>query len=279
MDNLKGKIVAYQGLEGSYTYECLVQNIPGCIPQSHMAHGNIIKAVQDGDAEYALLPMENSIMGRVSDVHHMLMHSDLKVLAEFYYKVNHCLLAIDEIDISEIENVHSMAPALSQCRNFLQDNNLNAVPHADTTGAAKMLGDNNMRKDAAIASEEASKIYNLKVLKRKIQDIPDNTTRFFLLGKAGSEINNKSSNLTTALFFTVKNIPAALFKSLSGFATNGVNVIKLESFMPMYSDGLAQFYIEISGDTEKIQVKQALEELGYYSTKIEILGTFGTVNS
>ena len=284
MDNFKDKNIAYQGAQGSYSHQCLLQNFPEAKFFGHTTFEGAIKSVQNGEAEYALLPVENSIAGRVTDMHHLLANSGLQILAEYYHKVNHCLLAKEGADLDKIKRAYSHPMALAQCRNFLHKHSIDIVSFTDTGDAAKFISEQDSVKVAAIAASTNADIYNgLKILAENIQDIKDNTTRFFLLGKTPNEevrparagtTSTTTTPQTTAIFFMVKNIPAALFKSLSGFATNGVNVTKLESFMPLLGNGSAHFYIEVDGAPIQKNVAQALEELSYYAQKIEILGTF-----
>lgn len=273
MDNSSATVIAYQGLEGSYTHSCLLAHHKDAIPQSHLSHQECITAVQEHNADYAVIPIENSAIGRITDIHHMLASAGLFIHAEYYHTVRHCLLAQPGVSMADITEVKSQPPALSQCRAYIHRHGLVPLPHADTTDAARRLSESNHTHRAVIASAEAAAHYGLHILERDIQDEPDNTTRFFLLGRemATTPID---AHVITALFYTVKNVPAALFKSLSCFATNNVNVTSLESFIPMRGNGKARFYVELNTHQESPSGKQALEELAHFTESITHLGTF-----
>ena len=277
MDNFSNKKIAYQGTLGSYSHQCLLQHFPHAQHDGHITFEGAIQAVQAGTADYALLPVENSIAGRVTDMHHLLAQSQLHILEEFYHPIRHCLLAYAGADMQTVHYVYSHPMALAQCRDFLHTHHLESVPYTDTGDAARFISEQQMVTYAAIAARTNSDIYdNLIILAEDIQDVADNVTRFFLLGKNARPVpkNQTDDKYITAIFFTVKNIPAALFKSLSGFAEHTINVIKLESFMPMLGNASAHFYIEIDGTPQEVSVQHALEALQQYAQKIEILGTF-----
>lgn len=276
MDNFKGTTIGYQGVLGSYSYECILQNFPEAKVQDYNTFEGAIKAVQGDDVDYALLPIENSIAGRVMDVHYLLARSGLQILAEYYHPIVHCLLAKSGSQLSDIKCAYSHPMALSQCRHFLHKKNIDIVSFADTAKAAKYVGEQDSLKIGAIASSSNVDLYNdLVILEEGIQDINDNTTRFFLLAKSGRKLAlDCGVSQITAIFFTVENVPAALYKSLSGFATYNINVIKLESFMPLTGNGSARFYLEIDGGLQDDAIKKSLQELKSISIKFEILGTF-----
>ena len=277
MDNFSNKKIAYQGTLGSYSHQCLLQHFPQAQHNGHITFEGAIQAVQTGTVDYALLPVENSIAGRVADIHHLLAQAQLRILAEFYHPIRHCLLAYNEANMQTIQHVYSHPMALAQCRKFLHTHNLESVPYTDTGDAARFVSEQHSPHLAAIAARTNENIYdNVIILAEDIQDVANNVTRFFLLGKEALPIPEQNTQRTyiTAIFFTVKNIPAALFKSLSGFAENNINVTKLESFMPMLENASAHFYIEIDGTPQEASVQHALEALQQYAQKIEILGTF-----
>ena len=284
MDNLqhvlKNKTIAYQGVPGAYSHQCLHMHFPFSDSQGHVTFEGAIRAVENGEADYALLPVENSIAGRVMDIHHLLAHSTLNILAEYYHPIIHCLLARENACLDTITQVYSHPMALAQCRAFLHKHNLQTVPFADTADAAAFIAHQNSLNIAAIAASSNIDLYKgLKIIQKHIQDTSDNTTRFFLLGGKTYDISTRQSDVVmhtciTAIFFTVKNIPAALYKALESFATYAVNVIKLESFMPMRGNGVAQFYIEIEGIPNDAAVSKALKLLQDITTHVRILGSF-----
>ncbi len=280
MNNFTDKKIAYQGAPGSYSHQCLSQKLSGGEAQGHNTFEGAIKAVQSGDADYALLPVENSIAGRVMDIHHLLANSGLQILTEYYHPIVHCLIAKSGAKLSEIKRAYSHPMALAQCRDFLYEQDIDIVSFTDTAEAADFVSKQDSLKVAAIASSNNIEIYDdLVILKEDIQDVDDNTTRFFLLAKGDANMTriNDEFPQTTAIFFTIKNIPATLHESLSGFADSGVNVTRLESFMPLMGNGSARFYIEIDGAPQDTAVKLALQELELVVTKVEILGTFEKV--
>jgi prephenate dehydratase len=279
MDNLPKDFtdihVAYQGAPGSYSYGCVLKNFPNAQPEGHSTFEGAIISVQEGTAEYALLPIENSIAGRVMDMHHLLAHSNLQIRAEYYHKIDHCFLAKRGADKEKIKSVYSHPMALAQCRDFIHDHHLETVPFTDTADAARYVSEQDSLTVAAVASEINADIYDgLEVLDRSIQDVKKNVTRFFLLSKKAPAVHKEDEEYVTAIFFTVKNIPAALFKSLSGFANNQVNVTKLESFMPLLGEGAARFYLEVAGAPHESAVAKSLELLAESALEIEILGSF-----
>lgn len=274
MDNSERQItIAYQGVPGSYSHQCVSRTYPQAAVEGHNTFEGAIEAVKSDAATYALLPVENSIAGRVTDMHHLLANSGLHIRAEHYHAVRHCLLGKSGAKLTDIKRAYSHPMALAQCRNFLHEHAIAVVPFSDTAEAARHISKQDTLEQAAIASENAATLHNLTILARDIQDITDNTTRFFLVGREPLAMA-RDAQVTTAIFYTVQNIPAALFKSLSGFATCGVNVTKLESFMPMRGNGSARFYIEFDGHPEAPGPKQALTELSHYAEHVTLIGTF-----
>ncbi len=275
MDNFVDKKIAYQGAAGSYSHQCITKNFTQAQALGHTTFEEVIHAVQNNSADYALLPVENSIAGRVMDMHNLLAGSGLHIIAEYYHNIEHCLLVKSGATLNDIESAYSHPMALAQCKNFLQNQKIDAVSFTDTAHAAEFISRQDSLSIAAICAENNKDIYTgLEVIKKDIQDTENNTTRFFLLGREPENLNDGGVYSITAIFFTTKNIPAALYKSLAGFAHNDVNVTKLESFMPLLGNGSARFYIEIDGAPTDTRVKKALQELELTTSKREILGTF-----
>jgi len=229
--------------------------------------------VRSGQADLAMIPIENSVAGRVADIHHLLPDSKLHIIAEHFQRVNHHLLAVDGAKISDLTHVHSHIHALNQCRKMIQELGIEPVEHVDTAGAAKDIAAGGDKTQAAIASELAAKIDGLVSLKAGIEDANHNTTRFVVMATQPNDPGADADNLITSFVFQVKNVPAALYKSLGGFATNGVNMTKLESYVDA-AFVAAQFYADAEGHPEQAPLKRALEELTFHTHEIKILGVY-----
>jgi prephenate dehydratase len=231
-------------------------------------------AVQAGKAELAMIPVENSIAGRVADLHSLLPHTKLKIVAEHFQRVEHCLVALPGASLKSIKGAKSHVQALAQCRNFLKKNRLEPMVHGDTAGAAREIAEIGDRSVGAIASSLAARIYGLKVLARNIEDFDHNTTRMLVFSREEARPDWRTVRCMTAFLFRVKSVPAALYKALGGFATNGVNIVKLESYLSGAHFEQAQFYAEVEGHPEQRSVQLALEELHFFSSEFKPLGTF-----
>jgi prephenate dehydratase len=233
-------------------------------------------AVQARSARLAMIPVENSIAGRVADLHSLLPHTRLKIVGEHFQRVEHCLVALPGASLKSIKSVKSHVQALAQCHNFLRKHRFEPVVHADTAGAAREIAELGDVSVGAIASSLAAKIYNLKVLARNIEDAEHNTTRMLVFSRDETKPDWRSEACMTAFLFRVKSRPAALYKALGGFATNGVNIVKLESYLSGARFEQAQFYAEVEGHPEQRSVQLALEELGFFSDEFKALGSFPT---
>ena len=233
-------------------------------------------AVQAGKAELAIIPVENSIAGRVADLHSLLPHTKLKIVTEHFQRVEHCLVALPGVSLKNIKTAKSHVQALAQCRNFLKKNHITPLIHGDTAGAAREIAEIGDKSVGAIASSLAAKIYNLKVLAGNIEDADHNTTRMLVFSREEAKPDWRTVSCMTAFLFRVKSVPAALYKALGGFATNGVNIVKLESYLSGAHFEQAQFYAEVEGHPEQHSLQLALEELEFFSQKDEfkMLGTF-----
>tara|TARA_B100000989_G_C19529822_1_gene468960 strand:- start:408 stop:1238 length:831 start_codon:yes stop_codon:yes gene_type:complete len=221
----------------------------------------------------AMIPVDNSIAGRVADIHFLIKKTNLKIIAEHYMKIEHHLLGLKDSKISDAKNVYSHVHALSQCKKTIKRLKLKSVNFSDTAGAAKFILKLNDKSSAAIASELSAKIYGLQILKRNIEDENENFTRFLVFSKTSVNLK-KNSKIITSLIFNTRNIPASLYKSLGGFATNGINLTKLESYFTDNSFDQSSFLIDIESHPEDSSFKAALDELKYFSTKIKILGSY-----
>lgn len=231
-------------------------------------------AVATGAAGLAMIPIENSVAGRVADIHHLLPESDLFIVAEHFQRVNHQLLAPKGASLGDLREVHSHVHALSQCRNFIRKHGLRPEVRVDTAGAAREVAERNDFSVAAIASDLAAEIYGLDVLASDIEDASHNTTRFILMAREPKDPGAKIGPVMTSLIFQVRNVPAALYKAMGGFATNGVNIVKLESYQLGGSFNATVFYADIEGHPSERNVELALEELDFYSASVRIMGTY-----
>ena len=234
----------------------------------------MFQVVKEGEAEVAIVPIENSKAGRVADTQRLIPESELKIVGEYFLQVKHNLLAIPGTSISEIKRIHSHEQGIAQCRNKIIELNKDMIIAADTAGAAKKISELNNNEDAAIASDLASKIYNLEILIPNFQDSTNNVTRFLVMARKLIEIESKESDLITTLVFQVRSIPASLYKCLGGFASNGVNITKLESYVHPQGFDVAQFYIDFEGHPENRSVKLALEEMKFFCKHMNILGVY-----
>jgi prephenate dehydratase len=233
-------------------------------------------AVQARSARLAMIPVENSIAGRVADLHSLLPHTRLKIVGEHFQRVEHCLVALPGATLKSIKSVKSHVQALAQCGKFLRKHRFEPVVHADTAGAAREIAELGDKGVGAIASSLAARIYNLKVLARNIEDAEHNTTRMLVFSRDDASPDWRNEPCMTAFLFRVKSRPAALYKALGGFATNGVNIVKLESYLSGARFEQAQFYAEVEGHPEQRSLQLAFEELGFFSDEFKELGSFPT---
>jgi prephenate dehydratase len=266
--------VAFQGLPGAYSHLACRHVYPDMHALPTQTFEDLFAAVKDGRAKYAMTPIENSVAGRVADIHRLMPDSGLFIVREHFMRVNHHLLVSKKATLKSIKIVRSHVHALSQCRGVIRKLGLNAIVHADTAGAAKELGDRGDPTEAAIASSLAGEIYGLKSIKANIEDADHNTTRFLVLARRPVARKRGSGPLVTSFVFRVRNVPAALYKAMGGFATNGINMTKLESYMVGGSFSATQFYADVEGHPEDHNLKLALEELAFFSHEVRLLGTY-----
>jgi len=266
--------IVFQGLPGAYSHLACQQVYPEMNVLPAQTFEDMFAAVEKGRAKYAMTPIENSVAGRVADIHRLMPDSGLFIVREHFMRVNHHLLVPKGATLKSIRVVRSHVHALAQCRAMIQKLKLDAIVHADTAGAAKELSEHGDKSEAAIASKLAGEIYGLKSLRANIEDADHNTTRFVVLSRRPQKQPRGSGPLVTSFVFRVRNVPAALFKSLGGFATNGVNITKLESYMVKGSFKATQFYADVEGHPNDENLKLALEELKFFSNEVRILGTY-----
>jgi prephenate dehydratase len=266
--------VSFQGEPGANSHIACVNVYPDALPLPCPTFEDAFNAVSSGEADLAMIPIENSVAGRVADIHYLLPTSDLHIVGEYFLPIHHQLMAVPGADLSTLRTVHSHPQALGQCRNTMRKLGLRPVTESDTAGAARLVRDWADPSRAALASPLAAEIYGLTILQRDVEDEPYNTTRFVILSKDPEWVPAGQGPTVTSLIFTVRNLPAALYKAMGGFATNGINMTKLESYMVGGHFSATQFYAEVDGHPEEKNLKRALEELGFFSTKMRIFGVF-----
>jgi len=265
--------IAFQGELGAYSHEACRQARPGYEVMPCRTFEDAIEACRTGEADLAMLPVENSTYGRVADIHALLPGSGLRIIDEAFVRVHIALLAVKGTPLSQVREAMSHTVLLGQCRGFLRDHGLKAVTGADTAGSAKIVAERGNPTLGALASELAGEIYDLDVLASKIEDQSNNTTRFLVMARE-ADLSRRADRMMTTFTFRVRNIPAALYKALGGFATNGVNMTKLESYMVGGSFTATEFYSDIEGHPEDENVRRAMEELRYFTSSMDILGVY-----
>ena len=266
--------IAFQGELGAYGHEACIDSRPDAEPVPCRTFDDTIAAVTDGKADFAMLPVENSTYGRVADIHRLLPESGLHIVDEAFTRVRISLMARHGVALEDIRKVRAHLVLLPQARAFLNANGITAESAVDSAGAAKELADTDGSTEGVLASAIAADIYGLNVLARDIEDHGHNTTRFLLMSPKADMSRRGEHGMITSFVFRVRNIPAALYKAMGGFATNGVNMTKLESYMVGGSFAATQFYADIEGHPEDENVKLALEELDFFTDYIKILGTY-----
>jgi prephenate dehydratase len=231
-------------------------------------------ALQNGEADLGMIPIENSVAGRVADIHHLMPTSGLTIIGEFFLPLSHQLMAIPGATLATVKSAESHVMALGQCRNIIRKLGLKAIVGADTAGSARLVAEAQDPSRAAIASRLAAEIYGLDIIAENIEDEAHNTTRFVILAKDGDWAPANNGPTVTTFVFRVRNVPAALYKAMGGFATNGVNMTKLESYQLDGEFFATQFYADVDGHPEDANLKLALEELSFFSKEVRILGVY-----
>jgi prephenate dehydratase len=267
-------LIAFQGLPGAYSDLACRAAYPDMKTLPCESFEAAIDVVKDGTATLAMLPCENSLAGRVPDIHHLLPRSGLFVIGEQFQRVEHCLLGVKGASLSDLKRAHSHTVALGQVRRILREMGLTPVVEADTAGAAELVARWNNKEEAAIASSLAADIYGLEILKANVEDAAHNTTRFYVMAPKPMAPDPATANLMTTFVFRVRNVPAALYKALGGFATNGVNMTKLESYMMDGEFAATQFMCDVDGHPEHPALRRALEELQFFSSEVRVLGVY-----
>ena len=268
------KSIVYQGEPGANSHIACAEAFPKWEPVAKPTFEDAFAAVSSGEAGLAMIPVENSVAGRVADIHHLMPTSGLNIIGEFFLPLQHQLMAIKGATLATVKTAYSHPMALGQCRNMLRKLNIEPRIAADTAGAARRLAETTDKTRAAIASRLAAEIYGLDIIAEDIADEDHNTTRFIILSKEPEWAKPKNGPVVTTFVFKVRNVPAALYKALGGFATNSVNMTKLESYQLEGEFVATQFYADIEGHPEDANVKLALEELAFYSSEVKILGVY-----
>jgi prephenate dehydratase len=265
--------IAFQGYKGAYSDLACRTAYPGYESLPCDSFEQTIEAVRSGAAALGMLPCENSLAGRVPDIHALLPGSGLSIVGEHFARIEHCLLAPPGATLQTIKRIHSHPVALGQVRRLVRELGATAVVEADTAGAAQLVARWNNIEDAAIASALAGEIYGLQILRANVEDAAHNTTRFYVAAQAPLDLPPDQPDLMTTLIFKVRNVPAALYKALGGFATNGVNITKLESYMVNGSFSATEFLTDVEGHPAQTGFKFALEELKFFAD-VRLLGTY-----
>ena len=268
------KTIAFQGAMGAYSDLACRAVYPEMTTLPCHTFEETFAAVNGGMASLAMIPIDNTVAGRVADIHHLLPESNLHIIGEHFQRIDHHLLALPGTKIEELTHVHSHVHALPQCRKIIAELGLETSVYADTAAGAKMIAERGEKNHAAIASELAGQIYGLESLRANIEDAEHNTTRFMIMAPNTETPEMDDRDWVTSFVFKVRNVPASLYKAMGGFATNGVNMTKLESYMVGGSFTATQFYAEIDGHPQNHSVELALEELGFFTSYVKILGVF-----
>jgi prephenate dehydratase len=266
--------VSYQGEPGANSHLACREVFADCDAVACATFEDALAAVKTGDARYAMIPIENSVAGRVADIHHLLPGAGLHIVGEHFLRVRHQLLAVPGATLETVKKALSHTQALGQCRTTLRKLGLKPVPEADTAGSARLVAEARDPTLAAIASSLAAEIYGLNILAHDIEDEQHNTTRFVVLANAPGDAKAGDGPVVTTFIFRVRNVPAALYKALGGFATNSVNMTKLESYQLDGRFVATMFYADVEGHPDDPPVARALEELSFFSTEVHVLGAY-----
>lgn len=270
----RAKRVAFQGEPGAYANLAAREALPNVIAVPRPTFDDAVEAVRAGETDLCIIPIENSLHGRIADIHHLLPDAGLYIVGEHFHRVRHQLLGLKGAPLAGIKTVFSQGPALGQCRKIIKELKLTAQNWHDTAGSARHIAELKDPSIAAIASSLAAEIYGLSILRPDVEDEPHNMTRFLIMAREPDDAPNDGARVVTTFVFRVRNVPAALYKGLGGFATNGVNMTKLESYQLGGSFNATQFYADIEGHPEERNVRLALEELQFFTSKLTVLGVY-----
>jgi prephenate dehydratase len=266
--------IAFQGEPGANSHIAIVEAYPDAEPMPCATFEDALSAISSGEADLGMIPIENSVAGRVADIHHLLPASGLFIIGEWFLPVRHQLMAVKGTKLADIKSVESHVHALGQCRRIIRKLGVRPIVAADTAGSARDISERKDKSVAAIASRLAAEIYGLDILAEDIEDEAHNTTRFVVLAREAKWAEQGTGPLVTSFVFRVRNLPAALYKALGGFATNGVNMTKLESYMVDGNFFATQFYADVEGHPNDKGLAFALEELKFFSREFRIVGVY-----
>lgn len=271
----KARIIAYQGQPGAYSHLSCKRAFPDMTPHACETFAEAMFMVEEGDAELAMIPLENSTAGRVEEIYRLMPKTQLHIIGEHFEPVNHCLLALPGTRIEDLKTVSSHPQALAQCHDHIKELGLAPVASLDTAGSAAALQEAGKKQFGAIASSLAAELYGLDILRENFQDKQGNTTRFLILSCENKVPQfDAQTNYMTTIMFTVRNIPAALYKALGGFATNSVNMVKLESYMASDTMTVSSFHLDVEGHPSQKSMQYALQELDFFAKDVRIMGTY-----
>jgi prephenate dehydratase len=266
--------IVFQGEPGANSHIACRDVYPKYQPVPAPTFEDCFTVVTRGRADLAMIPIENSLAGRVADIHHFLPTSNLHIVGEYFLPIHFQLMAAKGVKLADVRTVHSHLHALGQCRRIIRKHGWKAIVEGDTAGAARAIGESKDPHAAALAPKLAAELYGLNILARDVEDEDHNTTRFVVLARKPLKTKRGNGPVMTTFVFQVRNIPAALYKALGGFATNGVNMTKLESYMVNGNFFATQFYADVEGHPDDRNLKLALEELAFFSDELKILGTY-----
>ena len=270
----KAMKIAFQGEPGANSHIAIAEAYPDAEPLACPTFEDALAAISSGEADLGMIPIENSVAGRVADIHHLLPQSGLFIVGEWFLPIHHQLMAPRGATLADIKTVESHVHALGQCRNIIRRLKIKPIVSGDTAGSARIVAERGDKSCASIASRLAADIYGLDILAEDVEDETHNTTRFVVLAREAKWAAQGSGPLVTSFVFRVRNLPAALYKAMGGFATNSVNMTKLESYMENGSFTATLFYAEVDGRPEDRGLALALEELGFFCERLEILGVY-----
>ena len=268
------KKIAFQGEKGAFSHAAVHALFPKGEAVPCVTFEDTITAVQKGTADFGVVPVENSLYGRITDIYHLLPESGLFIIGEHFLRIEMNLLGVKGATLADIKSVQSLSVALGQCRKFIRKHRLQTINAVDTAGSAREIAENGDKSVGAIASRFAAEVYGLDVIASNIEDASHNTTRFLVISKTPVEPKKSAKKLKTTFVFRVRNVPAALYKAMGGFATNGVNMTKLESYMVGGAFTATQFYADIEGHPADPAVQFAFEELGFFTDHFRVLGVY-----
>jgi prephenate dehydratase len=266
--------IAFQGEPGANSHLAIAEAYPNAEPLPCATFEDALAAISSGEADLGMIPIENSVAGRVADIHHLLPQSGLFIVGEYFLPIRHQLMAPRGAKLTDIKTVESHVHALGQCRRIIRKLGIKPIVSGDTAGSARIVSERGDKSCASIASRLAAKTYDLDILVEDVEDEAHNTTRFVVLARDANWAEQGSGPLVTTFVFRVRNLPAALYKAMGGFATNGVNMTKLESYMVDGNFFATQFYADVDGHPDDRKVKFALEELKFFSKEFRIVGVY-----